>query len=579
MCSTMPKSAGLNLPKTPTGIEGFDEITSGGLPRSRTALVCGGPGCGKTLFAMEFLVRGATHYGEAGVFMAFEETAAELTENVRSLGFDLDSLQARKKLILDFVRVERSEIEETGEYDLDGLFIRLAHAIESIGAKRAVIDTVESLFSGFSNEALLRAELRRLFRWLKDKGVTAIVTGERGERALTRYGLEEYISDCVIFLDQRVEEQVATRRLRIVKYRGTSHFANEYPFVIADDGINLLPITSLGLKHQVLAERVSTGIARLDTMLGGQGFFRGSTVLVSGTAGTGKSSVSAQFVNAACQRGESCLYISFEESPSQIIRNMRSIGLNLEQWIKKGLLRFHAIRATAFGLETHAVSLQRLVNGVKPKIVVVDPVDGLLDAGNRRDASATVTRIMDFLKSRGITVLMSNLTRGAEAPEKTQLDISSLVDTWLLLRDIELGGERNRAMYILKSRGMAHSNQIREFLITGQGIELADVYLGPEGALTGSARLAQEARERAGALARRQDLERKTRERERKRQALEARIMAMRKEFESQDLQLQELIEEEESASGELGRDCERMALSRKADRSGPQNTGEAADE
>ena len=488
-------------------------------------------------------------------------------QNVRSLGFDLDDLQKKKKLVVDFVRVERSEIEETGEYDLEGLFIRLAHAIDSIGAKRVVLDTIESLFSGFSNEGILRAELRRLFLWLKERGMTAVITGERGEGSLTRRGLEEYISDCVILLDHRVIDQISTRRLRIVKYRGTSHFTNEYPFLIDEDGINLLPITSAGLHYQVSNERISTGIARLDTLLEGQGYYRGSTVLVSGTAGSGKSSMAAHFVDAACRRGEGCLFVALEESPDQIIRNMRSIGLDLEHWVKKGLLHFHATRSTTYGLEMHLLTFHKLVQDVNPKAVVFDPIDALIDAGSRRDATIMVTRLIDFLKAYGITALMTNLTSTDGALETTNIDISSLVDTWLLLRDIELGGERDRAMYVLKSRGMAHSNQIREFLITSHGIDLVDVYTGPEGVLTGSARQSQEARERAEMLARKQELERRQRDRERKRETLEARIMAMRKEFEIEDEELQRAIGEELTKESALSQERQAMALKRNAGR------------
>jgi len=578
MSASNPDVVNPQLPKSPTGIQGLDEITGGGLPRGRPTLVCGGPGCGKTLLAMEFLVRGAAQYDEPGVFMAFEETAADLTQNVRSLGFDLDDLQKKKKLVVDFVRVERSEIEETGEYDLEGLFIRLAHAIDSIGAMRVVLDTIESLFSGFSNEGILRAELRRLFLWLKERGMTAVITGERGESSLTRRGLEEYISDCVILLDHQVIDQISTRRLRIVKYRGTSHFTNEYPFLIGENGINLLPITSAGLQYQVSNERISTGIARLDTLLDGQGYYRGSTVLVSGTAGSGKSSVAAHFADAACRRGEGCLFVALEESPGQIIRNMRSIGLDLEHWVKKGLLHFHATRSKTYGLEVHLLAFHKLVQDMNPKAVIFDPIDALIDAGSRRDATIMVTRLIDFLKAHGITALMTNLTSGGDALEKTNIDISSLADTWLLMRDIELGGERDRAMYVLKSRGMAHSNQIREFLITSDGIDLVDVYTGPEGVLTGSARQSQEARERAEMLAREQELERRQRDRERKREALEARIVAMRKEYEIEGEELQRAIDEELTKESVFAQDRQAMALKRKADlsqaRSGKRSGG-----
>ena len=564
------RSGGGAVPKAPTGIQGLDEITGGGLPRGRTTLVCGGAGCGKTLLGVEFLVRGATVYDEPGLLVAFEETPEELAGNVRSLGFDLDDLVRRKRLAIDFVWVDRSEVEEAGDYDLEGLFIRMGHAIDRIGAKRVVLDSVETLFGGLANTAVLRAELRRLFRWLKDRGVTAIVTGERGEGALTRHGLEEYVSDCVILLDHRVVDQVSTRRLRVVKYRGSLHGTNEYPFLIDQDGISVMPITSLGLQHPASRERVSSGIARLDAMLGDKGYFRGSTVLVSGTAGTGKTSVAAHFVQAACERGERCLYLAFEESPDQIIRNMRSIGLDLEPWVRKGVLRFHATRASLYGLELHLATVHRVVGQYDPRVVVIDPINNLIRVGDRRDVTAMLTRLIDFLKGRGITAVLTSMTAPDEALETTDADISSLVDTWLLLRHVELEGERNRALYVLKSRGMAHSNQVREFLLTDRGVELVDVYLGAEGVLTGSARQAQEDRERAGARQRQQEIEGQRRRLAQKRDALEARILALRKDFEAEEEEANRIIASEKAREDVIRSNRHRMAASRQADERPP---------
>lgn len=554
------------LPKAPTGIHGLDEITGGGFPQGRPTLVCGSAGCGKTLLAMEFIVRGATQFGEPGVFMAFEETGSELAQNVRSLGFDLDKLIRQKKLIVDFVRVERNEIEETGEYDLEALFIRLNNAIDTIGAKRVVLDTIEALFSGLQNEGILRAELRRLFRWLKDKGVTAIITGERGEGTLTRHGLEEYVSDCVVLLDHRIIDQVSTRRLRIVKYRGTPHGTNEYPFLIDEDGFSVLPITSLGLQHEVSDQRVSTGIPRLDTMLGGGGFYRGSTVLVSGTAGTGKTSLASQFVTAACRRGERCLYFAFEESPGQLVRNMRSIGLNLAKHVRSGQLQIHSSRATSYGLEMHLAMVHKLIQEAQPDVVVFDPIGTLIQAGTLRDAHSMIVRLVDFLKLRGITAMLTALTSAGDAIEDTHIQISSIVDTWILLRDVEIAGERNRSMYVLKSRGTRHSNQLREFLLTDHGLQLLDVYVGPEGVLTGSSRMSLESREKAAALVARQDAERRDRDRMRKREALEAKIVALRKEFEIEDQESTLIASQEAVRTEMLEHDRRDMALSRQAD-------------
>ncbi|MBP1674947.1 MAG: KaiC 1 [Bacteroidetes bacterium] len=486
-----------NLLKSPTGIQGFDEITGGGLPTGRPTLVCGGAGCGKTLFGMEFLVRGATQFNEPGVFMSFEETNEELIKNVASLGFDLEDLIKHKKIVLDHVHVERSEIEETGEYDLEGLFIRLNYAIDSIGAKRVVLDTIESLFAGLPNQLILRAELRRLFRWLKEKGVTAIITGERGGETLTRQGLEEYVSDCVIMLDHRVTEQASTRRLRVVKYRGSMHGTNEYPFLIDENGFSVLPVTSLGLGHIVSNKRISSGIAALDKMLEGKGYYRGSTVLISGTAGVGKTSVAAHFAEAACKRGERVLYFCFEESPNQLMRNMRSIGIKLEPWVEKGLLQFQATRPTFYGLEMHLAVTHKAVNAFKPDVVILDPINTFVIGDKENEVKTMLMRIVDFLKLNQITALFTSLTSSEGALESSDAGISSLIDTWLLLRDIELNGERNRGMYVLKSRGMANSNQIREFILTDHGVELREAYIGASGVLTGSARIAQEALENA----------------------------------------------------------------------------------
>ena len=464
----------VQLEKCPTGITGLDEITRGGLPKGRPALIAGSAGSGKTLLSLEFLVHGIVKYNEPGVFVAFEETAEELTKNVASLGFNLDTLVAKKKLSVDYIYIERSEIEETGEYDLEGLFVRLGHAIKSVGAKRVVLDTVEALFAGLPNPAILRAELRRLFRWLKSMGVTAIITGERGEHSLTRYGLEEYVADCVILLDHRVTDQISTRRMRVVKYRGSAHGANEYPFLIDEEGISILPITSLGLAHEAQKERVSTGIPRLDAMFSGGGYYRGSSVLISGTAGTGKTSVAAYFADALCRGGKRCLYFSFEESESQILRNMRSIGLDLSKWTKKGLLKFHSARPQLFGLETHLMEMRRVIGAFKPQAVVIDPVSNLTCVGNQFDVTSMLTRLVDYLKVAKITSVFTSLISDV-SESAAGVGVSSLMDTWITLQDIETNGEKRRGISIIKSRGMGHSSQVREFKMTNKGIVITEL--------------------------------------------------------------------------------------------------------
>lgn len=559
------------LEKCPTGIKGLDEITKGGLPKGRPTLICGSAGCGKTLFAMEFLMRGALDFGEPGVFMTFEESPEDLAKNFISLGFDLHDLTSRGLIATDHVYIERSEIEETGEYDLEGLFIRLGSAIDSIGAKRVVLDTIEALFSGLSNAAIIRAELRRLFHWLKERGVTAIVTGESGDKMLTRYGLEEYVADCVILLDFRIDKQISTRRLRIIKYRGSSHGADEYPFLIDEGGLSILPITSLGLDYPVSSQRVSTGVPKLDAMFEGKGFYRGSTILISGTAGTGKTSLAATFADAACRRGERCLYFAFEESPSQIIRNMASIGMDLSKWVKKGLLRFHSVRPSLYGLEMHLLTFHKVINAFNPQVFIVDPISNLTAAGSASEVKSILTRLIDYLKMTNITTFLTDLTRYEGSLEHTSEEISSLIDTWLLLRDIELNGERNRGLYILKSRGMAHSNQIQEFLLTDQGIDLIDIYTGAGEVLTGSARAAQEASEKASDLARQREVERRLRAQERKKNALEANIAALRAEFDVETLEVHLMAKEEKKRQAIQAQDRLEMAKLRKGNPSGPQ--------
>lgn len=538
------KSNGIR--KVLTGINGLDEITGGGLPAGRPTLICGSAGAGKTLFSIECIIRGAVNYGEPGVIMVFEETTRDLEMNVASLGFDLKKLQRENLIRVDHIHIERSEIEETGEYDLDGLFIRMEHAIKSIGAKRIMLDTIENLFGGLSNEGIIRAELRRLFGWLRDKNITAIITGEKGEASLTRQGLEEYVSDCVILLEHRVINQISTRLLRIVKYRGSLHGTNEYPFLIDEEGISVLPVTSLKMDSEVFMQRVSTGIPSLDSMLGGKGFYRGSSILVSGTAGTGKTSIAALFADASCKRRERCLYLAFEESAQQIVRNMHSIGINLEKHIDGGLLQITSVRPTTWGLEMHLVAIHKMVRKFKPKTVILDPITNLISVGGMSEVKSILIRLIDFLQAEGITVLFTALVYNNDITVQTDEGVSSLVDAWVLVREIESNGERNRGIYVMKSRGMKHSNQVREFMITDKGIDIMDVYVGPEGVLIGSARLAQELNEATGAEMISYARSRKDRDIERKRLVLEAKIASLKEEFESVQEELSRTFIEED---------------------------------
>jgi len=554
-----------SLEKVPTGIKGLDEISGGGLPKGRTTIVSGGPGCGKTMLGLEFLVRGAVEFNEPGVLMTFEETPEEMTRNVASLGFNLKDLAERKKLFLDYVYVEPSEIQETGEYDLEGLFIRLQHAVETVGAKRVVLDTLQALFSGFSNPGILRAEIRRLFRWLKERGLTAVVTAEKGDGTLTRHGLEEYVSDCVIVLDHRINDQISTRRMRIIKYRGTSHGADEYPFLIDEQGMSVLPLTSLKLGQGASTERVPSGVADLDEMLEGKGYFRGSSILVSGPAGSGKTTLATSFADATCRRGERCLYIGFEESAKQLERNMKSVGFDLQPWVKKGLLVHEAWRPTQYGMEMHLLRIHKLVEKLKPRSVIIDPVTNLITGSTEKEVHAMLMRLIDFLKDCEITSFMTSLTAGGDNLEQSEVNISSLIDTWILLRDAELNGERNRVLHVLKSRGMAHSNQLREFVMTRERIKLIPAYIGSGGVLTGSSRVAQAAREEAEALVRQEEVQRRQQELDRKRRALQAQIDSLQAEFAAEEEEMRRSIEQEQERAQTLEEGREAMARSRGA--------------
>jgi len=540
--ATLPVIEGLK--KARTGIKGLDEITNGGLPQGRPTLVCGTAGCGKTLFSLEFLVRGVQEFGEPGVFIAFAETAEDLANNVASLGFDLRTLEAEGKIAIDHIHIDSADMAEAGAYDLEGLFIRLELAIESVGAKRVVLDTLETIFGGFTDQAMLRAELRRLFTWLKERNLTVVITGERGEGQLTRQGLEEYVSDCVILLDHRVVDQISTRRLRIVKYRGTHHGTNEYPFLIDENGFSVLPLSSLGLDHEASSERVSSGVRALDEMLGGKGFFRGSSVLVSGTAGSGKTSLSAHFARAACLRGERVVYFAFEESRSQLLRNMLSLGIDLAPFVENGLFHFHASRPALHGLEMHLVRMHKIIEDAAPRVVIIDPITNLTSLGTLAEINSMLVRLIDFLKVSSITAMFTSLTSGGQAEEDTDVGVSSLTDTWLLVRDFEMGGERTRGLYIRKSRGMPHSNRVREIVMTPQGIDLLPVYVGPNSVLTGSARSQQARRDEAESEELLRDLQSREVRMDRRREAVQAQVAAMLAELAAEEVDMKRAMRE-----------------------------------
>ena len=574
MTLTEPDLRVVQLAKTPTGIPGLDDVLLGGVPSGRPTLICGAAGSGKTLLGMTFLVNGATRFGESGVLLSFEETAEDLMDNVASLGFDVAGLIAAKKLVIDHVRIERSEIEETGEYDLEGLFVRLGHAIDQTGAKRVVLDTVEALFSSLSNSDTLRAELRRLFGWLKDRGVTAIITGERGDGTLTRHGLEEYVADCVILLDNRVQDQVTTRRLRVVKYRGSAHGMNEYPFLMDDQGITVVPLSSAGLEHKISHERVSTGVPGLDAMLGLGGVYRGSSVLISGVSGAGKTILGASFAAAACANGERCMFFSFEESVDQLLRTVGSAGIHLRPYLEAGLLRFETKRPSSFGFEMHLALMQRELDRFRPSAVIVDPVTSF--RGPDSEVHALLLRMLDMLKTRGITTVFTSLTSSNDRLSQSDFGLSSLMDTWAFLLDIESNGERNRGLYVLKSRGMSHSNQIREYLVTDHGVKLVEAYLGAAGVLTGSARLAKEADDRVAAQHQGEEVARRRREIADRRAAAERQIAELRAEIAAQETEGARLMAQDQQRETVHQADLAAMGASRGVHGNGKDANGTA---
>ncbi len=551
--------------KSRTGISGFDDLTHGGLPTGRPSLVCGSAGCGKTLFASTFLIHGARECDEPGVFVTFEERPVDIVSNVASLGFGLDELIAADKVVVEHVSVDPSELAEIGDYDLEGLFLRLELAIDSIGAKRVVLDTIESLFSAFTNPAILRAEIRRLFDWLKDRGMTTVITAERGDGALTRQGLEEYVSDCVILLDHRVHNQISTRRMRIVKYRGTAHGTNEYPFLIDEDGFSVLPVSSLGLDHKVFEERISSGVADLDAMIVGHGFHRGTSILVSGVAGSGKSTLAASFAGAACAAGERALYFSFEESERQTVRNMRSIGLDLQPWIDSGQWRHVAARPTFYSLEMHLAVMLREVARMNPTLVVLDPISAFLESGDRQEVQAMLLRMVDYLKNRGITAVFTHLAHTQGDTVATDAGLSSLMDAWILMLNREVNGEFNRELYLLKARGTAHSNQVREFIMSEHGLRLLPPHLGESGALTGTARRAEEARLRRVETVRAQEVERLRVAAEQRRRLAQAQIEELQAQIEASELELRRIAENENEYVRQARQDLAEMEASRRA--------------
>ena len=555
----MATSEGLR--KIPSGVKGLDQLTNGGLPYGRTTLVCGGAGCGKTMFGIDFLVNGARDHDEPGVYLMFEESARELMDNVRGMGIDLERMQKEKKILLEHIWVDRNELDETGEFDLEGLFIRLQHAVDTVGAKRVVLDTLDVLFQGFSNDAVLRAELRRLFRWLKDRGLTAVITAESGRDTFTRNGFEEYVADCVIFLDHRVKDQVSTRLLRVIKYRGSSHGTNEYPFLISNEGLSVFPVTSLKLDHKASHERISTGLPKLDDMFGGKGVFRGSSILITGTPGTGKSTLAASFINGACERGERAVLFSYEESPDQLLRNMSSVGLDLRRWVEKGLLHIHSARPTLQGLEQHLVHMHDIISEHSPALVAIDPISNFTLDRESPDLKPMLMRLIDLLKSRNITGVFTSLTNGsAESLEDTQIGVSSLMDTWILVRNLETNGERTRTLYILKSRGMSHSHQVREFLVSDTGVDLVDVYLGSGTVLTGTARMVQESADRAAEELKQQQHAHLLKRLENKRRALEARIQALQAQAEADAAELELAIKRDKLRTDRAASDTARLA-------------------
>ena len=461
------------LPKSLTGIQGLDDITYGGIPQNRPTLLVGSIGTGKTIFAMEYIINGITMFNEPGVFMTFEEQTDELQINVTSMGYNLSKLIADNKIYLEHLHIDHREIQATGKYDIEGLFIRIEMAIEKVKAKRIVLDALDTLFIGLDSQ-ILRSEIKRLFFWLKEKKVTAIITSEVGDIFLTRLGFEEVVADCVIELNNRLNNQISTRRLRIVKYRGSYHSTNEYPFMIDHKGITIFPIISEAPQIIVSNERISSGIKQIDEMLDGRGFYVGSSILVSGSAGTGKSSIAASFIKDVCEKKGTALYCAFEEAPNQIKRNMASIGIFLEPYEKSGNLHFYYSRPTLQTLELHFIAIKKLIKQINPSVVILDPITNLMIENINSDIRTMLTRFVDYLKMEQITVLLTaTLTVSSLELIQSNEGISSMVDTCIMIQEKNIIDSRRRTLYIMKSRGICNSKKEVEFIITSEGISIA----------------------------------------------------------------------------------------------------------
>ena len=535
-----------------TGVKGLDDVLGGGIPQGHAMLLVGKPGTGKSILSMEYLLHGIELHKENGVYISFEESEKQIISNAASFGWKFEEMVKKNKLAISYIDMQPEQMRTVGDYDLSALILRVKGAIKKVNARRVVIDGINNLLSTFDDERIIRSDLLRLIREIKEVNATIFITGERGHDSWSKMGFEEYLADGLMHLDNRTDGNYQTREIQVVKCRGINHYTGKSPFIINSEGMSIRPLITADFDYKVLKSRVSTGIADIDNMLGGKGLYRGSTVYITGPSGAGKTSISSSFANGACSRGERALFLAFEESSDQIIRNMKSIGLSLDKWVNEKLLYFYTARATTNSLEGHLDNIMTMVREVEPTCVVLDPISAFRPIANENETKLMLIRLNDYLRARKITTVFTALSSDGEYSEHADVQLSSIADTWIVVRIMDYKGERNNVMQLMKSRGMSHSRQMKEMYFTGNGLKLQNVYQGPEGVLTGAARIGQEKYEKLKEARNVIEIDKNRKKIERKKSLLEASIEALKHEYEEELEALHAAIEEAEEQNSKI---------------------------